>query len=298
MSSSRVISSFSGSLNLDGSWLAEPKRRITVWPFLISCSYHVKSSVAARPENCTGLSNLANSRTAELISSGFPLSFASWSGFWSSASNPLPSRLRVVSCPATSRRVHWANSSSPVSISPSSSTRSKRLTRSSALCARRSGSIARKYSVRLTRLFCARRAVSTLEVALPKKLARSSDQIWKSLWSSTGIPSISAITLTGRGLANSVINSISVFPATSSNSESTTCWIRGRRRWIMFGVNSLFRSLRIRLCSGGSRKSIHLEKIRLNVANSLCVSRGSAAVRLWLRWLERRESCKPANTSA
>ena len=27
----------------------------------------MKSSVAARPENCTGLSNLANSRTAELI---------------------------------------------------------------------------------------------------------------------------------------------------------------------------------------------------------------------------------------
>ena len=74
--------------------------------------------------------------------------------------------------------------------------------------------------------------------------------------------------------------------------------VRGRRRWIMFGVNSLFRSLRKRLWCGGSRKSIHFEKILLNSENSFCTLGGSAAVSVWLRWLERRGSCRPATTSA
>ena len=86
--------------------------------------------------------------------------------------------------------------------------------------------------------------------------ARSSDQPLNCSWSSTGTPSISQITLTGIGYANSSIRSMVPASRTPSRRPSTICWTRGRSPSTTRGVNALLTRLRRRVWSGGSRSSI------------------------------------------
>ena len=84
----------------------------------------------------------------------------------------------------------------------------------------------------------------------------SRPQALKRSWSFTGTPSISQMTRTGSGYANSSIRSIWPFPAASASRSSTICWMWGRRLSSAFGVKALLTSPRRRVWSGGSRSSM------------------------------------------
>src|SRR5438093_12425175 len=72
----------------------------------------------------------------------------------------------------------------------------------------------------------------------------------------TGIPSISAITITGRGQASSETRSNSVRPSSPSSSSFTISWMSGRIFCTLRVVNALLTRRLRRVCSGGSTESM------------------------------------------
>ena len=91
-------------------------------------------------------------------------------------------------------------------------------------------------------------------VLSPETIA--SDHRLKVAYSSGSTPSISAITITGSGLARSRITSKSRRSLTLSRSMLVSSRMRGSISRIRRGVKSRLTSLRSRVCTGGSENSI------------------------------------------
>ena len=123
--------------------------------------------------------------------------------------------------------------------------------------------------------------------------ARSCDHSAKRARSSGGTPSISAITITGRGPATARIRSKPAGSSTASRSSCITVRMCGSRASTTRGVNAWLTSDRSRVWSGGSRNSI-VQSARGGTARRRRRSGGTLSG----RFEKRRKSRRIASTSA
>ncbi len=140
----RPTSKDSGSSNSSGSWLAEATNNMAKSPFCRVTPPTSMSSRKERPVSWTGDTKRSISSTPERTTSGSVRKRWNWSGCSRRASVPPAMRFTVVSCPATSNRMHVDKSSASFSTLPSSSTWTSRLNRSSPGPLRRSASSSKK----------------------------------------------------------------------------------------------------------------------------------------------------------
>ena len=95
---------------------------------------------------------------------------------------------------------------------------------------------------------------------LPMNSAMSSDSRFTIASSSRGTPSIAMITSAGSGPAKSAMKSISSRAPMRSSSQATSSSTVGRMACIDCTLNTLLVSRRSRVCSGGSRNTIQVDR--------------------------------------
>jgi hypothetical protein len=128
----------------------------------------------------------------------------------------------------------------------------------------------------------------------------SADQGRSCARSDSGIPSISAMTATGRGSATTVSRSPPPAATSSPTSSDASRSTYGRSRSTVRGVNAFDTSRRIRVWSGGSRSSIPWSFSTWNgscSAGGAVRAKSSCVNRCWYV-RPRRRSLSSADTSA
>ena len=189
----------SGSSYCSGSRFAAPSRVRTCSPLGMVTPLNSTSSKATRPVICTELSNRSISSTALGTNDGSAFSFSHSSGLDNKCSMPLPSMLTVVSCPAPNSSIMLPISSSSLNFSPSSAAlRSSEVMSSPGSLRRRSNRSLKKATWTAWPSFTSFNSSGVIGVGSIKR-PETREPSKNQLRFSTGIPSMSQITCTGRG---------------------------------------------------------------------------------------------------